>query len=140
MFPSTHNTTNGDTATFQCNAMGSNIILRWIFNGSSCGPDSCEQNGISINETQSMNSNSFIINTTLEIKTGEVHSVIMKKKTYAISCIAEQNLQMNNATVTLIVHPRQERSTTIGKCDIHSRYETMMLQLIMLKWIVGTSI
>ena len=123
MFPSTQNITNGDTAIFQCNAMGSNISLRWTFNGSFCGPERCEQNGISTNKTQSTNSNSFIINTTLEIKTGEVHYVIMKKKIYTIKCIVEQNLQMNNATVTLIVHPRQERSTTIGKCNIHSRYE-----------------
>ena len=138
MFPSTQNITNGDTAIFQCNAMGSNISLRWTFNGSSCDPDSCEQNGISKNETQSMNSNSFIINTTLEIKTGEVHSIIMEKKTYTIQCIVEQNLghiQMSgtiNATVTLTVLPRQEKSTTIGRCGIHSHYETM-------KWIVATS-
>ena len=85
------------------------------------------------NRTQTANNNSFIINTTLEIRTGEVHSVIMEKKTYTIQRTVEQNLQMNNATVTLIVHPRQEKSTTIGRCDC---YETMMLQLIMLKWLV----
>ena len=123
MFPSTQNITNGDITIFQCNAKGSNVSLRWTFNGSPCGPDSCEQNGTSIhvNKTQSTDSNSFVINTTLEIRTGELHSVITEKKTYALQCIVEQNLgpiQMYeaiiNATVTLIVHPRQAKSTTIG--------------------------
>ena len=76
--------TNGDTAIFQygtCYAKGiSNISVRWMFNGSSCGFDSCEQNGISIKNTQNTDSNSFVINTTLEIRTGELHSVIMDKK------------------------------------------------------------
>ena len=66
-----------------------------------------------------------MINTTLEIRTGELHSVIMKKKTYTIQCIVEQNLgliQMSgtiNATVTLTVLPQQAKNTTIGKC-IHT--------------------
>ena len=73
--------------------------------------------------TQTANNNySFIINTTLEIRTGEVHSVIMEKKTYTIQCIVEQNLQMNNATITLIVHPRQEKSTTIIDYDATVNY------------------
>ena len=78
---------NGDTAIFHCNARGSNISVRWIFNGSPCGPDSCEQNGISINRTERVNNNTFMINSTLEISTGEL---IMK--TYTIQCIVEQNL------------------------------------------------
>ena len=89
MFPSTQNITNGDTAIFQCYAKGSNISVRWMFNGSSCVFDSCEQNGIYIKYTQSTDSNSFVINTTLEIWTGELHSVIMEKKTYTIQCIVE---------------------------------------------------
>ena len=123
MFPSTQNITNGDTAIFQCYAKGSNISVRWIFNGSSCRFDSCEQNGIYMKYTQSTDSNSFVINTTLEIRAGELHSVIMEKKTYTIQCIVQQNLdpiQMSgtiNATVTLTVHLRQAKSTTIGKCD-----------------------
>ena len=123
MFPSTQNITNGDTTMFQCYAKGSNISVRWMFNGSSCDPDSCEQNGTSIkNNTDSY---SFVINTTLEIRSGELHSVIMEKKTYTIQCIVEQNLgpiQMSgtiNATVTLTVLPQQAKNTTIGKC-IHT--------------------
>ena len=91
-----------------------------MFNGSSCDSDSCKQNGIS---TKKSNSNSFVINTTLEIRTGELHSVIMEKKTYTIQCIVEQNLdpiQMSgtiNATVTLTVHPQQANIIMIGKCD-----------------------
>ena len=125
MFSSTQNITNGDTTMFQCYAKGSNISVRWMFNGSSCDPDSCEQNGISIKSTDS---NSFVINTTLEIRSSELHLVIMDKKTYTIQCIVEQNLgpiQMSgtiNATVTLTVLPQQANSVMIGKCDnnIHS--------------------
>ena len=121
MFPSTQNITNGDTTMFQCLSKGSNISVRWMFNGSSCDPDSCEQNGISIENNTDINS--FVINTTLEIRSGELHSVVMEKKTYTIQCIVEQNLdpiQMSgtiNDTVTLTVLPQQ---ATIGKCDIHT--------------------
>ena len=121
MFPSTQNITNGDTTMFQCYVKGSNISVRWMFNGSSCDPDSCEQNGTSIKNTD----NCLVINTTLEIRTGKLHSVIMEKKTYTIQCIVEQNLgpiQMSgtiNATVTLTVLPQQAKSIMIllGKCD-----------------------
>ena len=85
--PSSQTVANGDTAIFHCNARGSNISVRWIFNGSPCSPDSCEQNGISINRTERVNNNSFMINSTLEISTGEL---IMKN--YTIQCIVEQNL------------------------------------------------
>ena len=85
--PSSQTVANGDTAIFHCNARGSNISVRWIFNGSPCGPDSCEQNGISINRTERVNNNTFMINSTLEISTGELIT-----ENYAIQCIVEQNL------------------------------------------------
>ena len=82
--PSSQTVVCGDTAIFHCNARGSNISVRWIFNGSPCDPDSCEQNGISINRTERENNNSFMINSTLEISTGEL---IIENYT-----IVEQNL------------------------------------------------
>ena len=87
--PSSQTVANGDTAIFHCNARGSNISVRWIFNESPCGLESCEQNGISIFRTERMNNNnnSFMINSTLEISTGEL---IMEN--YTIQCIVEQNL------------------------------------------------
>ena len=87
--PSSQTVANGDTAIFHCNARGSNISVRWIFNESPCGLESCEQNGISIITTEKMNNNnnSFMINSTLEISTGEL---IMEN--YTIQCIVEQNL------------------------------------------------
>ena len=85
--PSSQTVANGDTAIFHCNARGSNISVRWIFNGSPCGPDSCEQNGTSINRIERENNNSFMINSTLEISTGELIMV-----NYTIQCIVEQNL------------------------------------------------
>ena len=85
--PSSQTVVSSDTAIFHCNARGSNISMRWIFNGSPCGPDSCEQNRISIYRTERVNNNSFMINSTLEISTGEL---IMEN--YTIQCIVEQNL------------------------------------------------
>ena len=85
--PSSQTVANGDTAIFHCNARGSNICVRWIFNGSPCGHDSCEQNGISINRTERVNNNTFMINSTLEISTGELIT-----ENYTIQCIVEQNL------------------------------------------------
>ena len=85
--PSSQTVANGDTAILHCNARGSNISVRWIFNGSPCGPDSCEQNGISINRTERVNNNSFMINSTLEISTGELIT-----ENHTIHCIVEQNL------------------------------------------------
>ena len=106
--PSSQTVANGDTAIFYCNARGSNISVRWIFNGSPCGPDSCEQNGISINRTERVNNNSFMINFTLEISTGEL---IMEN--YTIQCIVEQNLASSslrsdniNITITLSAYLR----------------------------------
>ena len=101
--PSSQTVANGDTAIFHCNARGSNISVRWIFNGSPCGPDSCEQNWTSINRTERVNNNSFMINSTLKISTGEL---IMEN--YTIQCIVEQNLTSSslrsdniNITITL---------------------------------------
>ena len=85
--PSSQTVANGDTAIFHCNARGSNISVRWIFNESPCGLESCEQNGISIIRTEKMNNNSFMINSTLEISTGELIT-----ENYTIQCIVEQNL------------------------------------------------
>ena len=82
--PSSQTVANGDTAIFHCNARGSNISVRWIFNESPCGPDSCEQN---INRTERVNNNTFMINSTLEISTGELIT-----ENYTIQCIVEQNL------------------------------------------------
>ena len=108
--PSSQTVANGDTAIFHSNARGSNISVRWIFNGSPCGPDSCEQNGISINRTERVNNNSFMINSTLEISTGEL---IMEN--YTIQCIVEQNLTSSSLrgdnidiTITLSAYPHQE--------------------------------
>ena len=91
-----------------------------MFNGSSCGPDSCEQNGISINITHRT---SNTINTTLEIMTGELDLVIMEEKQYAIQCIVEQNLASLslrgdniNITITLTVYPQQSTRSDIGEC------------------------
>ena len=101
--PSSQTVANGDTAIFHCNARGSNISVRWIFNGSPCGPDSCEQNGTFIDRTERVNNNSFMINSTLEISTGEL---IMEN--YTIQCIVEQDLTSSslrrdniNITITL---------------------------------------
>ena len=85
--PSSQTVVNGDTAIFHCNARGTNISVKWIFNGSHCGLDSCEQNGTSINRTERVNNNSFMINSTLEISTGELIT-----ENYTIQCIVEQNL------------------------------------------------
>ena len=106
--PSSQTVLNGDTAIFHCNARGNNISVRWIFNGSPCGLESCEQNGISINRTERVNNNSFMINSTLEISTGEL---IMGN--YTIQCIVEQNLTSSslrsdniNITITLSAYLR----------------------------------
>ena len=111
--PSSQTVANGDTAIFHCNARGSNISVRWVFNGSPCGRDSCEQNGISINRTERVNNNSFMINSTLEISTGELNIIIMEN--YTIQCIVEQNLTSSslrrdniNITITLSTYPHQE--------------------------------
>ena len=110
--PSFQTVANGDTAIFHCNARGSNISVRWIFHGSPCGPDSCEQNGISINRTKRIkfNNNSFMINSTLEISTGELNL-----ENYTIQCTVEQNLVSSslrrdniNITITLSAYPHQE--------------------------------
>ena len=104
--PSSQTVVNGNTAIFHCNARGSNISVRWIFNGSPCDLDSCEQNGTSIDRTERVNNSSFMINSTLEISTGEL---IMKN--YAIQCIVEQNLTSSslrrdniNITITLSMY------------------------------------
>ena len=93
--------------------------MRWNFNGSLCGLNNCEQNGIALNTTQEKNHTSFIISSTLEIKTGKLHSVIMEKKNYTIQCIVEQNLEFlllnntrSNITIILTVDPQQ---VTIGE-------------------------
>ena len=107
--PSSQAITNGDTAIFHCNAKGSNISVRWIFNGLSCGPDSCGRDGIFISRTQSgRNSNLFMIITTLEIRTGEFRSVTMRN---TIQCIVKQNLDFSslrgddiNVTSTLTIN------------------------------------
>ena len=78
--PSSQTVANGDTAIFHCNARGSNISVRWIFNGSPCGPDSCEQNGISINRTKRINNNRFMMNSTLEISTGAKSGLFITKE------------------------------------------------------------
>ena len=111
--PSSQTVANGDTAIFHCNARGSNISVRWVFNGSPCSRDSCEQNGISINRTERVNNNSFMINSTLEISTGELNIIIMEN--YTIQCIVEQNLTSSslrrdniNITITLSTYPHQE--------------------------------
>ena len=65
--------------------------MRWIFNESTCDIDSCGHNGISIKMLE--DNISSVINTTLEIRTGELHSNIMEKQDYNIQCIVEQNLQ-----------------------------------------------
>ena len=78
--------------------------MRWIFNELTCGTDSCGHNGISI-KMPNDNINS-VINTTLEIRTGELHSSIMEKQDYNIQCIVEQNLQcstlMTNDVVIIV--------------------------------------
>ena len=83
--------------------------MRWNFNGSFCGLDSCEQNGIYIDRTQDTN---HMINSTLEIRTGELHSIIVEKINYTIQCIVEQNLDSsssrNNITITLTVDPQSD--------------------------------
>ena len=115
--------TIGDTAIFHCNAKGSNISVRWIINGLSCNPSNCEQNGTYIS-TRTDN-NSLMINTTLEIRTGEFHLVIMMK--YTIQCIVEQHLDSsslrgnNNITVTLIVNPQQVTGSNTGE-DCHATF------------------
>ena len=115
-FPSSQTVTNGDIAIFQCNAKGSNISVRWNFNGSFCGLESCEQNGIYIDRTQDTN---LMINSTLEIRTGELHSFIIEGKNYSIQCIVEQNLESssprNNITITLTVDPQQVTKSD-GEC------------------------
>ena len=92
-----------------------------MFNGSSCGPDSCEQNGIYINRSQSTESNSWVINTTMEIRTGELHPFIMEKKIYIIQCIVEQNLESsslmtrdNIIIITLSFDPQQLNESGIS--------------------------
>ena len=90
--------------------------MRWNFNGSLCGLNNCERNGIAFNTTEEKNYASFIISSTLEIKTGELQSVIMEKKNYTIQCIVEQNLEFlslnNTRTIILTVDPQQ---VTIGE-------------------------
>ena len=111
--PSLQTITIGDTAIFQCNARGSNISVEWVLNGSSCQADNCEQNGISINTTQRIIGNTFMINTTLEIRSGE-HFFITQKRNYTIQCIVEQNLVSSSLkgdsidfNITLTVYPQQ---------------------------------
>ena len=113
-FSSSQTVTNGDIAIFQCNAKGSNISLRWNFNGSFCGLDSCEQNGIYIDRTQDTN---LMINSTLEIRTGELHSIIMEKINYTIQCIVEENLDSSSLMITrtLTVDPQQVTESDIGE-------------------------
>ena len=110
--PSSQTVANGETAIFHCNARGSNISVRWIFNGSPCGSDSCEWNGISINRTERVNNNNFMINSTLEISTGELNFVVMES--YTIKCIVEQNLVSSSLrgdnitiTITLSAYPQE---------------------------------
>ena len=124
-FPSSQTVINGDIAIFQCNAKGSNISVRWNFNGSFCGLDSCEHYGIYIDRTQDTD---LMINSTLEIRTGELHSFIIEKIKYTIQCIVEQNLDSssprNNITIILTVHPQsnapRNNITTTLTVDLQS--------------------
>ena len=68
--------------------------MRWSFNGLPCGLHNCEQNGTYINKTQEES----MINTTLEIRTSELRSVMMEKKNYTIQCIVEQTLKSSSFT------------------------------------------
>ena len=88
--------------------------MRWNFNGSFCGLDSCEQNGIYIDRTQDTN---LMINSTLEIRTGELHSIIMEKINYTIQCIVEQNLDSSSLMITriLTVDPQQVTESDVGE-------------------------
>ena len=88
--------------------------MRWNFNGSFCGLDGCEQNGIYINRTQDTN---LMINSTLEIRTGELHSIIMEKINYTIQCIVEQNLDSSSLVITrtLTVDPQQVTESDVGE-------------------------
>ena len=106
--------THGESATFKCNAEGSYISMRWIFNGSTCDDNGCEHNGVIVNMTRSLDVNNSKINSTLEIRTGKLHSVIMEKKNYTCQCIVEQNLNSSslkghdiNETAILTVHPQR---------------------------------
>ena len=113
-FPSSQTVINGDIAIFQCNAKGSNISVRWNFNGSFCGLDSCEQNGIYIDRTQDTH---HMINSTLEIRTGELHSIIMEEMNYTIQCIVEQHLDSLSLMITrtLTVDPQQVTESDVGE-------------------------
>ena len=121
--PSLQTIAIGDTAIFQCNARGSNISVEWVLNGSSCQADGCEQNGISINTTQRISGNTYMINTTLEIRTGELHFFITQKRNCTIQCIVEQNLVSSSLkgdsidfNITLTLYPQQlTQSDDIGE-------------------------
>ena len=113
--------TIGDTAIFHCNAKGSNISVRWMINGLSCDPDSCQQNGTFLSRIEARIDNSIMINTTLEIRTGEFHLVMMRKN-YTIQCNVEQHLDSsslrgNDADITamLIVNPQLVTGSDIGE-------------------------
>ena len=112
--------THGESATFECNADGSYISMRWIFNGSTCDDNGCEHNGVIVNITRSLDANNSKINSTLEIRTGKLHSVIMEKKNYTCQCIVEQNLNSSslrghdiNETAILTVCPHRGKVATL---------------------------
>ena len=58
-----------------------------------------------------------MINSTLEIRTGELHSVIMEKINYTIQCIVEQNLDSSSLMITrtLTVDPQQVTESDDGE-------------------------
>ena len=125
VFPSSQTVTNGDTAIFHCN---SNISVRWNFNGTFCGSNSCEQNGIYINRTQDRN---LIINATLEIRTGELHSIIMETINYTIQCIAEQNHSSSLVmTRTLTVDPQQVTESDVGEYNLYNMNAACLCKVV----------
>ena len=121
--PSSQTVASGDTAIFQCNAEGSNISVRWSFNGLPCGLHNCEQNGTYINKIQEAST----INTTLEIRTSELHSVVMEKKNYTIQCIVEQTLKsssfMNSSNFSPLITTRNIILTVAPQLQTESGIE-----------------
>ena len=133
--PSSQIVTHGESATFKCNADGSYISIRWIFNGSTCDDNGCEHNGVVVNMTRSLDANNSKINSTLEIRTGKLHSVIMEKKNYTCQCNVEQNLNSSslkghgiNETATLTVNPQQGMYCTLFPAH---NYFVMMFQSLL---------
>ena len=97
--PSSKIVTSGNSAAFQCDARGSNVSVRWIFNGLTCDSNNCEHDGLSMSSSQSTISEEyFLIHSTLVVMTDRLFLDILMSTTYTVqcTCVVEQNLHLSS--------------------------------------------